>query len=130
VRTSHRHKAFCICKADIRSQSSLDTPRGDSKVLAAMRYRPALVAAFLACSSSSASTLNPVHQRADKKGAVASESKICTEIGIELIRRGVSIQTSECPFAVTHVYKGNAADALVGSQLCVGVIGPSFKPGL
>jgi gamma-glutamyltranspeptidase/glutathione hydrolase len=42
----------------------------------------------------------------DKKGAVASESKICTEIGIELLKRG-----------------GNAADALVGTQLCVGVIG-------
>lgn len=42
----------------------------------------------------------------DKLGAVSSESKICSEIGIGLLERG-----------------GNAADALVGTTLCVGVIG-------
>jgi len=42
----------------------------------------------------------------DNLGAVSSESKICSEIGIELLKRG-----------------GNAADALVGTTLCVGVIG-------
>lgn len=95
-----------------------------------MRYRLALVAALLACSPINASILNPVRQSEDKKGAVASESKICTEIGIELIKRGVSIQEFGCPFAVTNVCQGNAADALVGSQLCVGVIGPPFNQGL
>lgn len=40
------------------------------------------------------------------KGAVASESAICSQIGIDLIARG-----------------GNAADAMVGTTLCVGVIG-------
>ncbi|ESZ90882.1 hypothetical protein SBOR_8723 [Sclerotinia borealis F-4128] len=40
------------------------------------------------------------------RGAVACESKICSEIGAELIKRG-----------------GNAADAMVGTTLCVGVIG-------
>lgn len=44
--------------------------------------------------------------REDSLGAVASESKICSEIGIGLLQRG-----------------GNAADALVGTTLCVGVIG-------
>ncbi|CAD6445386.1 542ee6ce-5439-4df9-815e-cd030745262e [Sclerotinia trifoliorum] len=39
-------------------------------------------------------------------GAVASESKTCSDIGTQLIRRG-----------------GNAADAMVGTTLCVGVIG-------
>ncbi|KAF7855356.1 hypothetical protein EAF04_010099 [Stromatinia cepivora] len=39
-------------------------------------------------------------------GAVASESKVCSEIGAQLIKRG-----------------GNAADAMVGTSLCVGVIG-------
>ncbi|KUI53213.1 Gamma-glutamyltranspeptidase 1 [Cytospora mali] len=39
-------------------------------------------------------------------GAVASESSICSQIGIDLLKRG-----------------GNAADALVGTNLCVGVIG-------
>ena len=42
----------------------------------------------------------------DRTGAVASENKICSQIGIDLIEAG-----------------GNAADALVGTTLCVGVIG-------
>ncbi|KAL8688884.1 MAG: hypothetical protein Q9218_005314 [Villophora microphyllina] len=42
----------------------------------------------------------------DRLGAVASESKLCTEIGIDLLRRG-----------------GNAADAAVGTTFCVGVVG-------
>ncbi|KFX94715.1 hypothetical protein V490_04238 [Pseudogymnoascus sp. VKM F-3557] len=41
-----------------------------------------------------------------RRGAVASESSICSSIGIDLIKRG-----------------GNAADAAVGTTLCVGVIG-------
>ncbi|KLU93155.1 gamma-glutamyltransferase, partial [Magnaporthiopsis poae ATCC 64411] len=39
------------------------------------------------------------------KGAVASESAICSQIGIDLMRRG-----------------GNAADAMVGTNLCIGVV--------
>ncbi|KAK7921677.1 gamma-glutamyltranspeptidase [Apiospora marii] len=39
-------------------------------------------------------------------GAVASESRTCSQIGIDLLARG-----------------GNAVDAWVGTQLCVGVIG-------
>lgn len=42
----------------------------------------------------------------DQLGAVASESTICSSIGIGLLRRG-----------------GNAADALVGTTFCTGVIG-------
>ena len=41
-----------------------------------------------------------------KLGAVASESSVCSKIGINLIQDG-----------------GNAADALVGTVFCVGVIG-------
>ncbi|KAL1879994.1 hypothetical protein VTK73DRAFT_6384 [Phialemonium thermophilum] len=40
------------------------------------------------------------------RGAVSSESTICSQIGIDLMRVG-----------------GNAADAMVGTNLCVGVIG-------
>ncbi|KAH8778074.1 gamma-glutamyltranspeptidase [Hyaloscypha finlandica] len=47
----------------------------------------------------------PAHGK-DALGAVSSESKTCSEIGIELLRRG-----------------GNAADAMVGTTLCVGVVG-------
>ncbi|RDW60641.1 hypothetical protein BP6252_12024 [Coleophoma cylindrospora] len=39
-------------------------------------------------------------------GAVASESKICSQIGVDLMKRG-----------------GNAADAMVGTVICVGVVG-------
>lgn len=39
-------------------------------------------------------------------GAVASESRVCSQIGVDLLARG-----------------GNAVDAFVGTQLCVGVIG-------
>ncbi|PVI00281.1 gamma-glutamyltranspeptidase 1 precursor [Periconia macrospinosa] len=39
-------------------------------------------------------------------GAVASESEICSHIGVELLKKG-----------------GNAADAMVGTVACVGVVG-------
>jgi gamma-glutamyltranspeptidase / glutathione hydrolase len=42
----------------------------------------------------------------DHLGAVASENSICSQIGIDLLKEG-----------------GNAADALVGTVFCVGVIG-------
>lgn len=42
----------------------------------------------------------------DKLGAVASESAVCSQIGTDLLKIG-----------------GNAADALVGTVFCVGVIG-------
>jgi len=41
----------------------------------------------------------------DRLGAVASENKICSQIGIDLLHAG-----------------GNAADALVGTVFCVGVV--------
>ncbi|KAI1337383.1 gamma-glutamyltransferase [Xylariaceae sp. FL0016] len=43
---------------------------------------------------------------ANHRGAVACESRICSQIGIDLLALG-----------------GNAVDAYVGTQLCVGVIG-------
>ncbi|KEF51898.1 gamma-glutamyltransferase [Exophiala aquamarina CBS 119918] len=45
-------------------------------------------------------------QQSDTRGAVASESDICSHIGIDLLRMG-----------------GNAADALVGTVFCIGVVG-------
>ncbi|KAI0432714.1 gamma-glutamyltransferase [Xylaria sp. FL1042] len=54
--------------------------------------------------TSDQAVLGPV--ASDRRGAVASESKICSQIGIDLLARG-----------------GNAVDAFVGTQLCVGVIG-------
>ncbi|KAI0380334.1 gamma-glutamyltranspeptidase [Hypomontagnella monticulosa] len=45
-------------------------------------------------------------QKAPKLGAVASESSVCSKIGTDLLKAG-----------------GNAADALVGTVFCVGVIG-------
>jgi gamma-glutamyltranspeptidase/glutathione hydrolase len=49
---------------------------------------------------------HPEQAEHDKTGAVASESAVCSRIGIDLLRQG-----------------GNAADAMVGTVLCVGVIG-------
>ncbi|KXH63363.1 gamma-glutamyltranspeptidase [Colletotrichum salicis] len=48
----------------------------------------------------------PSHSTIPKLGAVASESDICSKIGTELLKKG-----------------GNAADATVGTVLCVGVVG-------
>lgn len=45
-------------------------------------------------------------QLQDHLGAVASENNICSQIGVDLLKEG-----------------GNAADALVGTVFCVGVIG-------
>ncbi|KAH7039848.1 gamma-glutamyltransferase [Microdochium trichocladiopsis] len=46
------------------------------------------------------------HSLSGKTGAVACESMICSQIGIDLLAAG-----------------GNAVDAWIGTQLCVGVIG-------
>ena len=53
-----------------------------------------------------ASPINSPLEETPKLGAVASESKVCSRIGTALLQKG-----------------GNAADALVGTVLCVGVIG-------
>lgn len=46
------------------------------------------------------------YHESDKLGATASESSVCSRIGVNLIKDG-----------------GNAADALVGTVFCIGVIG-------
>lgn len=59
-------------------------------------------------------------------GAVASESIICSTIGIELLERGVClfhVDSHLNPAQVLNKVQGNAADAHVGTQLCVGVMG-------
>ncbi|KAI0905642.1 gamma-glutamyltransferase 1 [Ustulina deusta] len=48
----------------------------------------------------------PYPSKAPKLGAVASESAVCSDIGIDVLKKG-----------------GNAADALVATQFCIGVIG-------
>lgn len=50
--------------------------------------------------------LAPSYHEENKLGAVASESAVCSDIGIETLKAG-----------------GNAADSLVATTLCVGVIG-------
>ncbi|KAK4198481.1 gamma-glutamyltranspeptidase [Triangularia verruculosa] len=51
-------------------------------------------------------SLDPLRSPNGTRGAVASESRICSQIGIDMISAG-----------------GTAADALVATTLCVGVIG-------
>ena len=48
----------------------------------------------------------PQSQNAGRLGAVASESKECSKIGVDILKAG-----------------GNAADAIIATQFCVGVIG-------
>lgn len=68
--------------------------------------------AILLSQSSTASPATLQHagsaleERSDCHGAVASESSICSNIGIDALKAG-----------------GTAADALVSTVLCVGVIG-------
>ena len=57
-------------------------------------------------SAVSSSPLAPSSEDIPTHGAVASQSDVCTNIGIQLLREG-----------------GNAADAQVGTVLCVGTIG-------
>lgn len=65
-----------------------------------------LVWVQIACSSPHRSNPKVSHRVEDKLGASATENKVCTNIAIDILKKG-----------------GNAADALVGSTLCVGVIG-------
>ncbi|KAF2474743.1 gamma-glutamyltranspeptidase-like protein [Lindgomyces ingoldianus] len=51
-------------------------------------------------------SISRAHLEEGHLGAVASESDICSKIGIDLLKKG-----------------GNAADALVGTVFCVGVVG-------
>lgn len=56
-------------------------------------------------------------------GAVASESRICSEIGIEILEKGVCFPPCHPSLPPAHTLQGNAADAMVATNLCVGVIG-------
>lgn len=76
----------------------------------AMKFSQAFVAAALpflvAPHAVDTNAASSYPRSGDKLGAVASESAVCSDIGIDLLKKG-----------------GNAADALVGTVLCVGVIG-------
>jgi gamma-glutamyltranspeptidase/glutathione hydrolase len=61
------------------------------------------ISSTLPCPSSAPS---PPALGVGKVGAVASESEICSHIGIDLLKLG-----------------GNAADAMVGTVACIGVVG-------
>ena len=68
-----------------------------------------LVSAFSTCVFGALCSREPHHRepdtRNDQVGAVASESEICSKIGADLLERG-----------------GSAADAMVGTVLCVGTV--------
>ncbi|KAJ6263082.1 Gamma-glutamyltranspeptidase [Drechslerella dactyloides] len=71
-----------------------------------------IIAAFLLAALQSApvsgfpAALQGRHHEKDHRGAVASETDVCSKVGIDLLRRG-----------------GNAADAMVGTAICVGTVG-------
>ncbi|KAF2499794.1 gamma-glutamyltranspeptidase [Lophium mytilinum] len=64
------------------------------------------LASLLSLQPALGSPFHPPHHQPGHLGAVASESSICSNIGTELLKCG-----------------GNAADALVGTTFCIGVIG-------
>ncbi|KAF3912775.1 Gamma-glutamyltranspeptidase [Dactylellina cionopaga] len=66
----------------------------------------ALLLASITTTVHSLPTLQGRYQQEDVNGAVASETDICSKIGINLMRQG-----------------GNAADAMVGTAICVGTVG-------
>ena len=66
-----------------------------------------LLYCLTAIALASQSTAAPSKASSDKLGAVSSENYICSQIGIGLLQAG-----------------GNAADALVGTVFCVGVVAP------
>ncbi|KAI1816618.1 gamma-glutamyltransferase [Poronia punctata] len=77
-----------------------------------LTHLPQSLLLLLATVSSTVAIPHPQEQAvlasvsSDHRGAVACESTVCSQVGIDLLARG-----------------GNAVDAFVGTQLCVGVIG-------
>ncbi|KAK8121591.1 Gamma-glutamyltranspeptidase [Apiospora sp. TS-2023a] len=76
-----------------------------SRLLTAAHLAGSLLGTACAAPSSYPSS-NSTNSSIPKLGAVASESSVCSQIGVDLLKDG-----------------GNAADALVGTVFCVGVIG-------
>jgi gamma-glutamyltranspeptidase/glutathione hydrolase len=71
------------------------------------RHQPtAYMAPFLSYLTSQLALSLPSHHAEPRLGAVASESSICSQIGVDILKGG-----------------GNAADSMVATVLCVGVIG-------
>lgn len=109
--TCFRHASSLVSRT-IASQNITE------KMSCGYRYLTAFLAAQTVIATpwnTGSTSWNPYHHNGnhppqsyqqDKLGGVASENKICSNIGIELLKQG-----------------GNAADALVGTTLCVGVIG-------
>lgn len=92
----------------------------------------ALLAASLHHVATTASAIPEVVFRPDthgSRGAVASEAVECSAIGRDLLARGVGPLSLTCrtesrvSILTTSLSQGNAADALVGTTFCVGVIG-------
>ena len=67
---------------------------------------PSLIQFLAALISSQLALAHPTPSNEPRLGAVASEAGICSQIGTDLLKTG-----------------GNAADAMVGTVFCVGVVG-------
>lgn len=88
--------------------------RPNIRIKRAMAFSSAVIAVLLLLSPSSLVSAIPTTffdangnaTHIPKLGAVASESSVCTQIGIDMLEKG-----------------GNAIDALVGTVFCVGTIG-------
>lgn len=86
---------------------------GNYKALAALLSFLPHVAQSHPCDTPYPPATSPLQTRqfSNSLGAVASESSICSTIGVNILRQG-----------------GNAADAMVATVLCVGTIGKAISP--
>ncbi len=57
-------------------------------------------------------------------GAVASENEICSNIGLELLKKGGDLQTFDVKIKLNFAEKGSAVDAAIGAAFCTGVTNP------
>lgn len=69
-----------------------------------IHYKPALGLALAISQLVAPAAAHPPSAK-DKKGAVASESAVCSHIGIDVLKDG-----------------GTAADAMVATVFCIGVV--------
>lgn len=88
---------------------------GQLQVLAALLSVFPQIGLSKPCETTYPPLMHPLQSRqfSDNLGAVASESEICSTIGVNILRGG-----------------GNAADAMVATVLCVGTIGKKIHPSL
>ena len=68
------------------------------------------------------------HEGKDRRGAVASESAVCSRVGTDLLKQGGNAADAVCTLSC-HFWAGAVLIGvkLVGTVFCVGVIGITIR---